>query len=180
MMPRRHRLPCRHHQHVPHRCHRHCHCHCAGKQGTGDDAKASPHALLLLLMHMSVRHCRRHRAGKQGTGDDAEASFSALLPSLTCTSILAAAAEAIVWANKGQLMIPRHNCLPCCRLIALCRLLRHRCCHRAGKQGTSDDAKASSPALLMSSTRTSVCCCHCHCAGKQGTGDDAEASLSTL
>ena len=32
-----------------------------------------------------------------------------------CTSVLAAAADAIAQASKGQVMMPRHHCLPCRR-----------------------------------------------------------------
>ena len=66
--------------------------------------------------------------------------------------------------------------------LVRCLCCRHRHCHQAGKQGTSDDAKASLSTLLLPLTCTSVRCCRCHChrVGKQGTGDDAEASSSAL
>ena len=125
MMPRHHRLPCCRRQRLfdahecpRHHCHRHCHCHRVVEQGTGDDAKASLPALLLLLTRMSVRRyrCHCHCAGKQGTGDDAKASSSAMLPSSMCTSLLAAAAAAIARTSKGQVMVLRHHRPPCRRL----------------------------------------------------------------
>ena len=69
----------------------------------------------------------------------------------------AAAAIAIVRASEGQVMMPRHHCLPCC-----CRQRArvHRCrCHRhrAGERGTGDDAEASLSALSPSSLCYVVC-----------------------
>jgi hypothetical protein len=102
------------HEHPRRRCHHHRHCHPAGKQGTGDDAKASLPALLLLSTRTSIQrcHCHRHHVGKQGTGDDAKASLPALLPLLTCTSVHTTAATTIARASEGQ--VTRHHRPPCC------------------------------------------------------------------
>ncbi len=156
-------------------CCRHRHCHRAGKQWTGDDAKASLSALLLPTTRTSVHCCRCncHRAGERGIGNDAEASMPTLLPLSLRYVVCSTAVLAIARASKGLVMMPKH---PHCR----CR--RHCHCHRTSKQGTGDDAKVSSPALLLSSICTSVhpCRCHRHCAGEQGTGDDTKSSSPAL
>ncbi len=143
-----------------HRLCRRCHCHRAGEQGTGDDAEASLSALSLPSTCTSIHRCRfhRHRAGERGTDNDAEASLPALSPSSLRYVVCSAADVAIARASEGQVMMPRHHrptCHRCRRARASVRRCHHhRHCHRAGERGTGDDAKASSPALSLSLTRT--------------------------
>ena len=124
-------------------------------------------ALLLPLTCTSVHCCRchHHRAGEQGIGNDAEASLPPLLLSSLRYVVCSTAIVAITRASDGQVMMPKHK-----RPRRHCH--RHCHCHCAGKQGTGDYAKVSSPALLLSS--------HCHHAGEQGTGDDAKVSSPAL
>jgi hypothetical protein len=91
------------------------------KQVTADDAEASlftplPTLLCTVIILRSITvviaHCHRRCAGEQETGDDAKALLSALLP---LTSVRTAAAAAIAWASKGQVMMLRHHPPPCCR-----------------------------------------------------------------